>query len=76
MPVAAAFSPGPAAHAGVDAGRVNAGVSTHGGYASVDVVETEKVNVAVGTGGVGASVHLGHSPLKVGLGTGGIRLGI
>lgn len=67
---------GPAAHAGVSSGRVNTGVSTHGAYASVDVVQSEKVDVTVGTGGAGASVRVGHSPLRVGIGTGGLRLGI
>lgn len=67
---------GPSARAGVEAGRVNAGVSTSGTYASVDVVQSDNVDVTVGTHGAGASVRLGHSPVRIGVGTGGLRLGI
>mgnify|MGYP006282437891 FL=1 len=67
---------GPAARAGVEAGRVNAGVSTGGAYASADVIDTGQSQVTVGTGGVGASTRIGGGPFRVGIGTGGIRLGL
>ncbi|MBE3639329.1 hypothetical protein [Mangrovicoccus algicola] len=66
---------GAAAHAGVETGRINAGVSTNGSYASVDVVDTRNVDVAVGTHGTSASVRLGNSPVRVGVGRGGWRVG-
>ncbi|WP_424989868.1 hypothetical protein [Fluviibacterium sp. S390] len=73
----ASVGPGGAgAHAGVQSGRVSAGVSTSGTYAAVDVVQTDKVDVTVGTHGAGASVRVGNSPVRIGLGTGGLRLGI
>lgn len=66
---------GASARAGVDAGRVNAGVSTHGAYASADVIDAENVNVRVGTNGPSASVRVGQSPVRVGWGLGGLRVG-
>lgn len=66
----------PDVNASVGSGGVSAGVGTGGGYAAVDVVETENVDVTVGTGGAGASVRVGDSPLRVGFGTGGWRIGI
>jgi len=68
-------SNGPAAHAGVSSGRVNAGVSTNGAYAGVDVVQTQHVNAGVGTGGAYGSVRLGSGPVKVGIGRNGWRVG-
>lgn len=66
---------GASARAGVDAGRVNAGVSTNGAYASADVIDTESVDVRVGTNGPSASVRVGKSPVRVGWGLGGWRVG-
>ncbi len=66
---------GASARAGVESGRVNAGVSTNGAYASVDVVDTKNVDVSVGTHGPSASVKLGSTPVRVGIGRGGWRVG-
>ncbi|WP_172329258.1 hypothetical protein [Mangrovicoccus sp. HB161399] len=68
-------SGGASARAGVESGRVNAGVSTNGAYASVDVIDTRNVDVSVGTGGPSASVHVGNTPVRVGIGRGGWRVG-
>lgn len=67
---------GAAARAGVESGRLNAGVSTSGAYASADVIDTGRSRVTVGTGGVGASTRIGAGPLRVGIGTSGLRLGL
>lgn len=67
---------GPDARVGVQSGRVNAGVGTNGAYAGVDVVQTDNVRVGVGTGGVGASARVGNSPVRLGWGLGGWRIGI
>lgn len=69
-------SDGVGAGVGVESGRVNAGVSTGGTYASVDVIQTDKVDVGVGTNGASASVRVGDGPFKIGYGRGGFRLGI
>ncbi len=66
---------GASARAGVESGRVNVGVSTSGTYASVDVIDTRNVDVAVGTHGPSASLRLGSSPVHVGVGRGGWRIG-
>lgn len=68
-------SGGASARAGVEAGRVNAGVSTNGTYASVDVIDTGRTNVSVGTNGPSASVRVGNSPVRVGVGRHGWRVG-
>lgn len=65
---------GPSARAGVESGRVSAGVSTSGTYARAKVVDTDRVDVGVGTGGPSASVKVA-GPVRVGVGLGGWRLG-
>ncbi len=59
---------------GASSGRVNAGVTTSGNVAaSVDVVQSERTAVSVGTGGVGVSV--GNGPVRVGVGVPWWRFG-
>lgn len=65
---------GASANAGVNAGRVSAGVSTSGPYARADVVKTESVRASIGTGG--AAVSVGAGPVSVGVGYGGIAWGL
>ncbi|MFV0358240.1 hypothetical protein [Tropicimonas sp.] len=58
---------------GVGADRINAGVTSSGTpYGSVDVIDTDGVDVAVGTGG--ASARIGNGPVRVRVGPGGIGL--
>ncbi|MBK5934819.1 hypothetical protein C8N32_10363 [Rhodovulum imhoffii] len=59
----------------VRSGPASAGVGPNGANASVKVVDTPTTDVTVGTGGAGVSVRPAGSPVGVGIGPGGLRVG-
>ncbi|MGC9418599.1 MAG: hypothetical protein ACP5EN_06445 [Rhodovulum sp.] len=70
-----AVSPEGEAAAAVTSGAVTVAGGPGGAAASVKVVDTASTDVRVGTDGAAVSVRPGGLPVRVGLGTGGIRLG-
>lgn len=70
-----ALSPDGAASAALSTGRVAVSGGPDGAAAAVRVVETDTADLVVGTNGAAVSVSPGGLPVRLGLGTGGIRLG-
>lgn len=56
--------------------RVNVSANSSGVSGSARVVDTDNVDVNVGTGGASASVKPGGGPVKVGIGKHGLKIGI